>query len=641
MNDIVIQLLKEIENSGKPIKSAEFAEKFNVSESKLKGIIKEMNQDLVKHGAKVTGKTGNGNGYTLNVTNKELFNEYKTVILPALINEEKQYFSNQETRVNYMIQCLLQANDFIKADDLAEEVNVSRSQLSKDLKQVRQKFSKVGITIEHKPYKGLCIHADEFEVRQCLATLENQSIYTSNISTTYSNVDSNSNRVLAQIKAIIIEECEKFEFILTDMICQNLVTHLYVAIRRAIKRFEVSFTEEKKEKLELSDEFLLAKAIVKRIEQVIGVTLSENEVYYCTIHLSSKKILTQEYMIGEEVRNLVKDMLQHVKNVCNIDVTDDLYLCIRLSLHMVPLLSRIEYHLELKNPLLDEIKTRYILAYDIATICADFLNQKYDCVLSSHETSYFALHIQMALNERKEFNKKRILIVCSTGRGSAELLKALFEKEYGKYAESISTCDYLQAQEMDVSNYDYIFSTIPLPEFSKPVIRISHFITQEDDKNITKVLHQYDFEDFIQYFEKELFIFDLKAENKNEAIKELVDNIKKHKSVPDTFYESVIEREQLADTCFANDVAMPHPYRVQTKSSFISVGILNHRVLWNDEQEVKLIFLCSFANSFAKKNEHFFQILSQIITSKNIVKELSSAENYNTFVNIVKKSMEE
>lgn len=641
MNDMVIQLLKEFEKSKKPMRSSELAEVFGVSESKLKGIVKTVNRDLVKHGAKIIGKTGSGNGYTLQISNPTLYKKYLQEVLPAQVKEEMQYFTNQETRVNYIIQRLLQANDYIKADDLCEEINVSRSQLSKDLKQVRVKVAKVGINIEHKPYYGLHIQADELAVRQCLAAMENQSMYTSNISTTYSTDDAKTNRILAQIKAIIIEECENFDYILTDMTCQNLVTHLYVAIHRAIRDFEVTFTDTEKAKIEEHHEFPLAKKIVEKIESVTNVHLSENEIYYCTIHLSSKKTLTQEYMISDGVRVLVKDMLQYVKKVCNIDVTNDLYLEIRLCLHMVPLLSRIEYHLELKNPLLEEIKTRYILAYDIATICADYLNQKYHCVLSNHETSYFALHIQLALSERNEFQKKKVLIVCSTGRGSAELLKVRFQKEYGKYAECIETCDFLQIQEMDINQYDYIFSTIPLPDLSKPVIRISHFITQEDNKNITKVLQHNDFEDFIRYFEKNLFVANLKADNKEDVIKELVNTIKKHRTIPDGFYDSVIEREKMADTCFANDVAMPHPYRVQTKDSFISVGILHHRIPWNDEQEVKIVFLCSFASSFARKNEHFFPILSEVIASKNVVRDLSNAEDYETFVNIIKDSMED
>lgn len=640
MNDIVIQLLKEFEKSNKPIRSSEFAEAFHVSESKLKSIVKTANQDLVKHGAKIIGKTGSGNGYTLQITNKAMYKKYSHEILPAQVKEEMQYFTNQETRVNYIIQRLLQAKDYIKADDLCEEINVSRSQLSKDMKQVRQNFSKVGICIEHKPYYGLHIKADELAVRQCLAAMESQSMYTSNISTTYSN-DFETNRLLAQIKAIIIEECENFDYILTDMTCQNLVTHLYVAIRRAIRKFEVSFTDSEKAKIEESHEFQLAKQIVENIENVTNVHLSENEIYYCTIHLSSKKTVTQEYMISNEVRELVKDMLQYVKDVCNIDITNDLYLGIRLCLHMVPLLSRIEYHLELKNPLLEEIKTRYILAYDLATICADFLNQTYHCVLSNHETSYFALHIQLALSERDDFNKKRVLIVCSTGRGSAELLKVRFQKEYGRYAECIETCDYLQIQEMNIDHYDYIFSTIPLPDFPKPVIRISHFITQEDNKNITKVLQHNDFEDFIRYFEKDLFVAHIKADNKNDVIQELVTTIQKHRTIPDGFYESVIERERMADTCFANDIAMPHPYRVQTKDSFISVGILENRIAWNDEQDVKIVFLCSFASSFARKNEQFFPILSEVISSKNVVRDLANAKDYETFVNIIKDSMED
>ena len=637
MKEIEIQLLKELINAKEPMGTAQMASLIRSSRGKVKYVVKEMNSFLKSYGAEIVGKTGLGNGYTLVVKNNEEFDKYLNDILPKSIHNEKQLFSNQEARVNYISQRLLQNRDFIKADDLADELSISKNQLSKDLKIVRNYFKRVGIEVINKPYYGLMIEADEIAVRQCLAKMESDKLFTSNYATTYSG-DAEENVTLAQIKTIIIDECEKFNYKLVDMICDNLVTHLYVAIKRAKEKYDVPFSEDDKASIEKEKEFELAKAIIYDIQSFLKVTLPKNEIYYCTIHLSSKKSLDTEYVVNIETQRLVSGMLAYLDENKKTEFKLDFRLALRLALHMVPFMSRVQYNLELRNPLLEEIKSRYILAFDYAYVCADYLNKRLNCNLSENEISYIALHLQLSMNDQKKDVKKNILIVCSTGRGSAALLKVKFKREYDKYLNNITVSDYLNVLKMDVSEFDYIFSTIPLKDFKRPYLLISHFITPQDDKRITEILEKGD-DNFYRYFEKNLFMSNIKATTKEKAIKLMVENVKKYKDISNEFYESVIKRENLANTCFAKNIAMPHPYEVLSDETFISIGILDKPIEWIDDQKVRIILLCSFSASFAKNNDVFFEFLSEIISSETTIRELSHAKDFETFIEIMKKKL--
>lgn len=76
-----------------------------------------------------------------------------------------------------------------------------------------------------------------------------------------------------------------------------------------------------------------------------------------------------------------------------------------------------------------------------------------------------------------------------------------------------------------------------------------------------------------------------------------------------------------------------------TDDTFVAVGILDRSIQWNDEDRVRLILLCSFSGGFAKDNEAFFEKLSKIISSENTVRELTHAEDYQTFITTMKSRL--
>lgn len=634
MKDIELKLLRTLKEASEPIGTSAMSELIGVSRSRIKAIVKEINSELEPINARIEGKTGLGNGYVLHVTDQAEFDRYLEEVLPETIREKEGLFSNQEARVNYMIQRFLQTVNFIKADDLAEELSVSKNQLSKDLKLVRGRLKKLGIELINKPYYGLKINANEIKLRQYLARIESEKLVSADYGTTYSG-NSQENIILAQLRTIIINDCERFGYNLDNMTCDNLVTHLYIALKRAEKKYQVQFTGEDKKRIEEEEEFELAKAIIYDIQSCLNVALSKNEIYYCAIHLSSKKALDTEYVVSSEIQKMVSDMLGYLDEIKGTSFSTDFRLALRLSLHMVPLLSRAKYRLELKNPLLEEIKSRYIVAYDHASVCADYLNRELDTALSENEISYIALHIQIAMNDQKKPDKKRVLIVCSSGRGSAALLKVKFKQEYEKYIDKVTVCDYLSVKKMDLSDYDYIFSTIPLKDFKHPYLLISHFIDSKDDRNITRMLEGSQ-DNFYRYFKEELFLSHIEANSREDVIRKMTENIRRHREIPDEFYESVMRRESLANTCFAKMIAMPHPYQVLGDETFISIGILEKAIEWDDDEKVKIVLLCSFAGNFAKNNEEFFSLLSEIISSEKTIRELSHAEDYETFIKIMK-----
>ena len=52
------------------------------------------------------------------------------------------------------------------------------------------------------------------------------------------------------------------------------------------------------------------------------------------------------------------------------------------------------------NPLKDEIKSKLIMAYELAVKACVVINQRFNCTLSEDEIAYFALHINLSLEQK-------------------------------------------------------------------------------------------------------------------------------------------------------------------------------------------------------------------------------------------------
>jgi lichenan operon transcriptional antiterminator len=70
------------------------------------------------------------------------------------------------------------------------------------------------------------------------------------------------------------------------------------------------------------------------------------------------------------VWDIVSKMLDMVWTRFHYDFRGDLELRMNLARHIVPLTVRLQYHLQIKNPLLTDIKHRFQLAYSMAVHCA-------------------------------------------------------------------------------------------------------------------------------------------------------------------------------------------------------------------------------------------------------------------------------
>lgn len=610
------------------IDPVDLAERFSVSDRSVRTYVRKTNEAL---GSCAQIEKRRGGGYSLRVLNASAFAALRARDAHA---GQDAVPTTPEARVDYLLNDLLSRADWITVDDLASILFVSRNVITSDLRQVAATLERFGLVLEKRPNYGIRVTGPEMSRRLCLANLTLDCI-----------IGTGGSASLDVIARCVSESLAEEDFQINSAAYQNLLVHIAVAVERIRANCYVPMEPEHLERMRSTPEYLIAKKVAAAVERELTAELPEEEIGYIAIHLAGKQTLytpgsdaDANLVISDEVWNVVSRMLEMVWNAFHFDFRNDLELRMNLARHIVPLSVRLRYRMRIDNPLLSDIKQRFPVAYSMALESSCILAEEYGNALSEDEVGYIALAFALAIERQKsERPRKNILVVCASGQGSARLLEWRYRQEFGTWLDRIETCDVAHVASRDLTGIDYVFTTVPLErKLPVPVREVKYFLDDEDVNSVRRILsgEAAAAAPLAAYFDERLFLGALDAEDKDGALDALCARVAEVHDVPGDFRALVQRREELAQTCFGNLVAMPHPVTPVTTSTFVAVAVLNHSVSWNG-QEVRAVFLVSVSSLRDQKLDAFYRGMARLLTSREAIQKLVSNPDFATLLDVI------
>lgn len=606
-----------------------FADKLHVSTKTIRNLLKEANTCLAEHGALIEAK--HSSGFRLQVYEQTAWAGFRKDCLQQ--HDKKSLPQSCKERIQYILEYLVHSKDFVKLDDISESIYISKRTLTNDLRDIEKILSQYDIKLIRKPNHGIKIDGKEFNLRLCLANYL---------------ASSSPEKMLQGSEMDIVTECihtclNSSSYHLSDVALQNLIIHMLIAIKRIQGNHYVPLEAEWTTGIDNQEEYRIAKQIVEKIQEKFQIVFPESEIRYTALHLAGKRTLGEAYhqeniVIDHETCSMVTAMLQSVYEAFKFDFRHDLELKMALCQHLIPLKVRIQCDMNMRNPLLKDIKERFALAYAMAGQASGVIASRYNKVLKDDEVGYIALSFALALErQRTEYAKKNVLLVCASGKGSAKLLAYKYKEKFRQQIGRLKTCDVHSLRDMDVSGFDYVFTTVPIcHKIPLPIVEVSNFLNDSDVKVMKKVLSLNTAGICDEYFSPDLFITGIQPGSKEDILRYLCDRVKERHDIPDNFYEAVLRREKLARTAFGNRVAMPHPYKILSKETFVCIGILTEPVIW-DEVEVQVIFLVSIGSRKSRNLQTFYKVTSKLLLNTEYMDQLLAQKTYQTWKELFSK----
>ncbi len=631
----IVRLLTMMED-GKFHTASGLSQQLDVSIKTTRNLLKDLSGMVKNAGAEMISK--HRYGYKLCIMDVSLFKQFKENI--EQVQDQDSLPSNSRERVQYLLTYLLKTGSYMKLSEISETLYISKNTLSAEIREIESIIAQYNLTLVRKPNYGIRIEGSELNIRLCIANCLQEREYLSEMERLFGD---HGTRVMKEIADAIKQVLNENKVIISDIAFGNMVYHIYISMNRIREGHPVSFTDIDMEGITDWWEYKIAEKIAGELELRFGTAFEFPEIGYLAIHLAGKKIqgmdavIKNNIVISKDVNDIVIQMLNDIDRIYKRNLAENLELRVTLCQHIMALAIRIKYELNMVNPILEKIKEEYSLAYAMAVQGCTILNDYYQTKLSEDEIGYIAVALALALETQKEdVRKKNILLVCSTGRCSAQLLVHKYMQEFGAYINEIHACNLHELGSWDFTDIDYIFTTVPITgvKVPVPIMEVPYTISSGDILAFRRMLLKDSKSGRItDYYQKELFL-EVDAETKEDVLHLMCGRIRQYKTIPDDFYELVMERERLARTEFGNYVAIPHPNRAVGDESFVCVGILDHPIVW-DEQKIQVVFLINIGEYVKANLQDFYAVTSKLILNKANISQLIKDRSYEGMIEML------
>lgn len=623
ISDMMSKIIKELNNSKKSyINSIELADMLGVSSRTVKRDLKEISEILKDNGAEVEATN---QGYRLIINEDELFSQF----IDENISSSAEVSGKKSDKVNGILELLL-SNLYINQDKIADELYISRSSINKVMMDVKNILSEYKITIQNKPHYGYILEGNEIDIRNCMVRFltqrkEDNSILISNRLVGFKEEDYYN--LLEEIKNIF----KDLKIRKNDIEINYITRYIVISIFRVKYNCEIVLDDNINISLDNSV-ISASKTIAKKIKERFKVEFTFEDILYISYIIGNNHIEIKELDdSGISVEQMVIHAIDKIKNEYDIDFFRDGTLLKGLINHLYTSYSRYCLNVTLDNPLINLIKSKYIEAYNYSILFSKVFKEEYGISMTEEDIGYIALHFAASLERYIMNNSLKAIIVCSSGVGTAELLKTRITKKFQNIAIKGVYPAYI-LDSLELSDIDLIISTVNLEgvNLEKEVINVSPLLTDEDEEKINEhVKKQRDYDYLQNLMSDDLFFTNIEASSKEEVIEIMTKAMIERDIITEETKEQILKREEMSSTEITNLVAIPHCIAKENKNSVLAIGILKRPIMW-DKSQVQIVFL-GVLDPQVKQNRKVFSMLYKLTKKVDKIKELVNIDELSYF----------
>lgn len=633
------------------LSSLYLASTIGVTDRTARKYLQNLIEVLSNQGAEIVSKQGQG--YILIIHDEMIFQSFWKQILKSkkeLTNI--RYLETTEDRQRYIIGRLLLDNQVIGFDELLQELFISKTTLLTDVNRIKETLQSYGLSLEHYK-KQLLIKGSEPAIRHFLIDYFTDDALDESILATV-NPSFAKDIDIPQLLMIVLEECRNAKVTLSDYIVHNLVLHIALMIERIkfgypLKHFEVDET------LKQSLEYNVALKILYRVEEATQIQFPIEEANYIALHLKVKHS-SPRYESEETDLSLykhIRGVLDELSHVLQITLSNDHILLNGLLAHFSPLLTRLEKQIQLSNPLLSDIRRDYQPYFELTKLHFQRLPELSYYDINDDEWAYIAIHLIAAIERYNTTHKRRVLVVCATGYGSAMMLKSRLENEFSSSISITDVVGYYDISEKKLKDVDLIISSLTLPShlFLTPVINVSVFLTDDEVSKIKNYLssrhiagqkknylaYQSQSLDMLDLFQPHQFVVIDKKLTRSVLIEIMIEKLEEanKEGFLSQFMQQVDLRESYGSIVYGDCLAFPHPVRAISQKEQVVVAICPNTIYWDDEHpEVKFVFLLSPSQVRNKHLKNLSSCLADFVENRDLQNILEKNPTYNQLINV-------
>lgn len=549
------------------------------------------------------------------------------------IYKQEDLFNSSHTRMAYMFWQLMHAEEPYLTDDLSEEMKVARTTTIGDLNRLRKVIEKYDLKIKGKANTGLALCGDEYKIR--LFILENiyEQLYL--------------NFPLGQI---IREKLYDFQERLSmDALGFGFFYRFFVVM---IQRMESGHTikklEPKYEELYGSSAYMIVDEFLNEIEQVKGYKISKEERLFLSISVAGMRTpantaeIEQKISISEGVADLIIEILDRIKAELNVTVVAN-ELFDDFVYHVFFMINRLKYGFHIYNPMVDDFKNKYSVAYKMAEIAKGVLEERVGIEMTEDEKGFLAAYFGVFLLEQEPEKKRcKIAIVCGSGKIIGRLIENQLKKIFDVEPEFEIFYGIFDENRKD--DFDYIVTTTELHMDTKPPVIFMDEVfdreyiqrkfenmryLSEAGRTIRKGIDSL----FMNLLDETRFFVLDQESSYDENVDRMARALTNQGELDAGFAQRVREREKYSTMVLDQNIAFPHTKNMLSKLT-LAMGVFPDMLKDDKYGNIRIIILLGIPESMEDDTVlvRLYDDILSIGKKPDVIPKIQKMESYREFL---------
>lgn len=583
------QLFTLLQNETLP--QEELAQRLSVSTRTVRADITALNALLLHYGAQFI--LTRGSGYQLVIHDPT---RYQT--LEESAPKAQHIPRTAADRIHFLLVRFLTSAFTIKLEDLADAWFVSRATLQGDMVDVRERFQRYQLTLETRPRHGMKLFGSEVSIRACLTDLLWELSQPGPLNPLIGEEAFDAS-VPTLLAGVLQETLTRHHVRLTDAGERFICLYGAVAVRRVSEGYPLADFSAEDVAQNVRD---AARELANTMQQLAGKLLAPAEEEWLCVHLAARQVQDVDpgTISADDDEALVNYILRYINQQYNYNLLDDAQLRADLLTHIKTMITRVRYQIMIPNPLLENIKQHYPMAWDMTLAAVSSWGKYTPYAISENEIGFLVLHIGVGLERHYNIGYQRqpqVLLVCDTSNAMVRMIEAILQRKYPQLeiAATLSQREYEQREEIAE---DFVISTVRISEKEKPVVTIAPFPTDYQLDQIGKLVLVDRTRPWMlnKYFDEAHFQVIDTPMDQQALFATLCQQLQQEGFVGAEFHGSVVEREAIVSTMLGDGIALPHALGLLAKKTVVYTVIAPHGIAWGDET-AHIIFLLAISKS--------------------------------------------
>ncbi|MGX7196938.1 BglG family transcription antiterminator [Enterococcus olivae] len=548
---------------------------------------------------------------------------------------------NQENNSPFYRQILIARDLLVRGKTisyqlLSEKFLVSKTSISNNIDQIQFAIRKCKVEIVSN-HKGTKIVGKESDLQQAIKDYAYHIIQTMEQSSEFKiQFPKELNaflppKIIDRILVLLQQYLQVNVADLSDNVFQSLVLSLGIFFTRLEHGEHI---EEQNyllfENIESLQTHFFTTELLERLKLQGELKISQNDFTYLNKQLIAHGLEPKlEEALIQKYGDIVHQIIEEMGKTLNLKFLEDNKLYQNVLYHLFSMIYRLQMNVLVNNPLLEEIKEQYSVLFSTTWLVFSKFENILGIKLTEDEVAFMTIHFQAAIDRLA--GSHRIIIVCPTGIGTAELIANRLQKIVAPH-DILQVISLRTLYQSDLSKIDLIISSIDLEEMNVPVVYVSPLMSREDLKKVsakyldlfyTEQVDTVDikFEHLHDVIDQKLIFLDEEYTSKAECIGKLAGELLKQGVVSAGFEQAIWEREKLGVTDLASGVAIPHAPPAMVKKSTLAIMTLKTPIRWQTRTIDTLIVICISKEDFSKVKGILSEVY-KIVESRQTVQQI-------------------